>query len=64
MLDVAAYAAEKRIPYQYWLADSWWYYQDPKTKGVVTWEARPDIFPHGMRYVWEQTGWPVQGHNR
>ena len=22
------------------------------------------IFPHGLDYVYNQTGWPVVGHNR
>ena len=63
MLDVAAYAAKKRIPYQYWLADSWWYYKGP-TNGVKNWTAMTSVFPHGLEYVYKQTKWLVQGHNR
>ena len=29
MLDIASYAKQEGIPYEYWLADSWWYYRDP-----------------------------------
>ena len=24
----------------------------------------PSIFPHGLDYLYNQTGWPIQGHNR
>ena len=67
MLDIASYAKAEGIPYRYWLADSWWYYKDPDGPnggGVTNWTARPDVFPHGLEYVYEQTGWSVQGHNR
>ena len=67
MLDIASYAKAEGIPYRYWLADSWWYYKDPDGPnggGVTNWTARPDVFPHGLEYVYEQTGWAVQGHNR
>ena len=67
MLDIASYAKAEGIPYKYWLADSWWYYKDPDGPdggGVTNWTARPDVFPHGLEYVYEQTGWAVQGHNR
>jgi len=30
----------------------------------VNWTARPDVFPHGLEYVYAQTGWMVQGHSR
>jgi len=63
MLDVAAYARDEKIPYKYWLADSWWYFKGVGD-GVKNWTAMPSIFPHGLEYVWEQTGWLVQGHNR
>ena len=49
---------------------SWWYLKanrDTKseTDGVMNWtDARPDISPHGWRYVYEKTGWPVVAHNR
>ena len=59
------YAKEKRIPYSYWLADSWWYYRGNTSGGGVTnWTARPDIFPDGFEYLTKTLGWPVQGHNR
>ncbi len=63
MIAVSDYAKAAGIPYKWWLADSWWYYKGVGN-GVKTWVARPDIFPHGMEYVWKRTGWPVQGHNR
>ena len=67
MLDIASYAKAEGIPYKYWLADSWWYFKDPDGPnggGVTNWTARPDVFPHGLEYVYQQTGWAVQGHNR
>jgi len=63
MLDVAAYARDEKIPYKYWLADSWWYFKGVDD-GVKNWTAMPSVFPRGLEYVWEQTGWLVQGHNR
>jgi hypothetical protein len=38
---------------------SWWY---PKDAGgaVITWEAEASIFPDGLDYVYNQTGWPIQ----
>jgi len=63
MLDVAAEAQKQNIPYRYWLADSWWYYKGVQD-GVKNWTAMESVFPHGMSYVYEQTGWLVQGHNR
>jgi hypothetical protein len=31
---------------------------------VKNWTAQPRIFPDGMAYVHQQTGWPFQLHNR
>ncbi len=63
MIGVAKYAQAEGIPYQYWLADSWWYYKG-KGGGVTEWTAMPYVFPHGLEYLQQQTGWLVQGHNR
>jgi hypothetical protein len=30
----------------------------------VTWTAMSSVFPHGLDYLYNVTGWPVQGHNR
>ena len=32
--------------------------------GVKNWTAMPSIFPDGLEYVYDHTGWLVQGHNR
>ena len=32
--------------------------------GTVTWKPKPGIFPHGMGYVSEKTGWKFQLHNK
>lgn len=63
MLAVAQYAASEGIAYRYWLADSWWYYKGGNG-GLTNWTARPDVFPHGLGYLYEHTGWMVQGHSR
>ena len=49
--------------FRYWLLDSWWYYQG-KGQGVKKWEARPEVFPHGMQKLFADTAMPVQAHNR
>ena len=65
MLNVYEYSQNQNIPYQYWLLDSWWYYQSSeKWHAVTNWTSRPTIFPHGMKYLYEQTKLKVQGHNR
>jgi len=69
MLRVAEYAAAARLPYRYWLADSWWYYKGTPARGrpgggVTNWTARPDVFPRGFEALTAATGWRVQGHNR
>jgi len=55
------------------LYDSWWYRkqedvpgqpQDP-SHGAINWtDADPKIFPSGLKYMYEKTGWPVVAHNR
>ena len=64
MVDVKAYADNVGLPYHYTILDSWWYYQDPKTEGVTTWDPRPDVFPGGLGAVYNKTGWQQQLHNR
>eukprot|EP00047_Mylnosiga_fluctuans_P005404 m.240269 g.240269 ORF g.240269 m.240269 type:complete len:744 (+) comp13641_c0_seq1:87-2318(+) len=63
MIAVRAYADSVGIPYTYVLLDSWWYYKGFNS-GVSRWDARPDIFPHGLEYLYNKTGWPTQLHNR
>ena len=63
IVDVAAYAESQRIPYRYWLADSWWYYKGA-TGGVTNWTAMPEVFPHGFAELTARTGWGVMAHNR
>ena len=40
------------------------WYTKGKGGGVKTWDARSDIFPHGLEYLAAKTGWPTQLHNR
>ena len=63
MLDIAQDAATQKIPYRYWLADSWWYYKGVKD-GVKNWTSMKSVFPDGLKYIYDETGWLVQGHNR
>eukprot|EP00466_Bigelowiella_natans_P009571 jgi/Bigna1/143959/aug1.83_g18667 len=56
-----------KIPYRFLQIDSWWYYQDGKswgTHGIKNWTAKPDLFPHGLDYVYNHTNWPYVAHNR
>jgi hypothetical protein len=63
MIDVKTYADSVGIPYRHWLADSYWYYKGVGN-GVKNWTAMPEVFPHGLDYLYNKTGWPVVGHNR
>ena len=27
---------------------------------VTTWDAMPSVFPHGLDYFYNKTGWPIQ----
>ena len=63
LLDVMADARARDIPYQYVQLDSWWYTQG-KGGGVVSWTAKPDVFPHGLAWLHEQLGVPFFMHNR
>ena len=63
LLDVAADAKARGIPYKYMQLDSWWYPQG-KGGGVTQWEAKPEVFPHGLEWLHEQLGMPFYMHNR
>ena len=63
ILDVKAYADEVGLPYRHWLADSYWYFKGDKN-GVKNWTAMPELFPRGLEYVTNATGWEIVGHNR
>ena len=43
--------------------DSWWYYKD-ELQGVSNWSELPEIFPNGLDFIQESTGWPMVAHNR
>jgi hypothetical protein len=65
MMAVHNYSLAAKIPYRYWLLDSWWYYKSTnKIAGVTNWTARPEVFPHGLEYLYHQTRMFVQAHNR
>eukprot|EP00052_Salpingoeca_macrocollata_P034590 m.12039 g.12039 ORF g.12039 m.12039 type:complete len:746 (-) comp6683_c0_seq1:50-2287(-) len=63
LIDVYNYAKAQGIPYRYILLDSWWYFKG-KHDGVTTWDPMPDVFPHGLEYLYNVTGWSQQLHNR
>jgi hypothetical protein len=63
LIDVADALRADNIPVRYWLLDSWWYFKG-KANGVTKWEARPDIFPSGLGYLYNRTNLLVQAHNR
>jgi len=63
LLGVSTYSVQQAIPYKWILLDSWWYPKGPEG-GVVTWDAMPSVFPHGLDAFFNATGWSIQGHNR
>lgn len=64
IVGLAEYARAARLPFAYWLADSWWYYKEHPGGGVTNWTARPEVFPSGLASVYARTGLAVQAHNR
>lgn len=57
-------ADKNELPYRYVQLDSWWYYQDPISHGVLNWTAMPSVFPNGIEAMQKKTGWPIVAHNR
>ncbi|UJR16105.1 hypothetical protein I4U23_003017 [Adineta vaga] len=52
------------LPYHYIQLDSWFYYKG-LNGGVSQWQARPDIFPDGLPFVYRQVeNTPLAAHNR
>eukprot|EP00054_Salpingoeca_dolichothecata_P014018 m.78605 g.78605 ORF g.78605 m.78605 type:complete len:753 (+) comp20774_c0_seq2:47-2305(+) len=63
LIALRQYADRVGLPYKWILLDSWWYYKGWE-EGVKEWLATPFIFPRGLDYVYNATGWAIQGHNR
>jgi len=62
---IDSYANASKIPFQLFQFDSWWYFQEKGTGALLLWEPRPDIFPQGMRAVYDAIGQkPLTLHNR
>lgn len=65
LLQVDEYRRKEKIPYKYYLIDSWWYGEDIY-HGVNLWEDTPTLlktrFPHGMKYLSEKLGLPFKCH--
>ena len=69
ILNVAAYARSARLPFRYWLADSWWYSKGPETRGVprpgvAQWASLRAVFPRGLGAIARNTSWALMAHNR
>jgi len=62
VLELHANLSE-RIPVRYVNYDSWWYLKG-EGLGVKDWSPMPEIFPDGLHYLFNQTGWGVAAHNR
>eukprot|EP01084_Bolivina_argentea_P143823 252503_1 len=63
IIDIKKYHDEQNITTRWIMLDSWWYYQGIN-RGTTNWTARPDIFPNGMKFIYDNTGWKVQAHQR
>jgi hypothetical protein len=63
LIAVKDYSVDSSIPYAYVLLDSWWYFKG-SNGGVSNWKPMPDVFPKGLDYLFNATGWFVQAHNR
>ncbi|XP_070183655.1 uncharacterized protein, partial [Littorina saxatilis] len=62
ILDLKEYTDSIQVPFRYIQYDAWFYYRG-QLGGTVLWKARPDIAPHGLQYIFNQTQWPVAAHN-
>ncbi|XP_055899050.1 uncharacterized protein LOC106071759 isoform X1 [Biomphalaria glabrata] len=63
ILDAVSYIKSQTIPFKYTQYDSWWYEKGHKS-GVLTWTPMPEVFPHGFKYLSDQTKLPFSCHNR
>lgn len=63
ILAVKKYADSENIPYKYILLDSYWYYRGVNN-GVKDWVPQTELFPNGFAWLYNQTNWFVQAHNR
>ena len=54
------------IPVRYVQLDSWWYPKDETDlmHGALNWTAMHSIFPDGIDFVRQRTGWDFAAHNR
>ncbi|XP_046560817.1 uncharacterized protein LOC124269827 [Haliotis rubra] len=62
ILDINNYIKQLGVPVRYIQYDWWWYYYD-KNHGVITWEAKPSIFPDGLQWLYNKTELPVLAHS-
>lgn len=66
LLGVYNYSLKNHIPYRYLQYDDWFYpTAGPTSYGAtVIWDAKPSVFPHGLRFLYNATKLPVVAHNR
>ncbi|XP_048245188.1 uncharacterized protein LOC124119100, partial [Haliotis rufescens] len=63
ILDIVTSIKDTGIPFRYLQFDSWWYYKGVGN-GVKTWESTPQVFPNGIQWLYNKTGFPISAHNR
>jgi hypothetical protein len=65
IVDVWEYSRARGIPYRALQLDSWWYFKG-RDQGVLRWDARPEVFPSGLKGLQERLGGnvPIVAHNR
>ena len=66
LIELSHRFSEMEVPVKYVEIDSWWY---PKDQFFAVTEWAPDdtkdyIFPNGLVYLQEQTGFKFAAHNR
>ncbi|XP_046547850.1 uncharacterized protein LOC124257765 isoform X2 [Haliotis rubra] len=62
VLDINSYMVQIGVPVKYIQFDVWWYITG-NDHGVVTWSAKPTVFPNGMEWLFNKTELPVFGYN-
>ncbi|KAK7076764.1 hypothetical protein SK128_010515 [Halocaridina rubra] len=63
LLSIYNYTYVNDIPIRRLQLDSWWYHKG-EGRGVKNWTALHLVFPDGIKYIHDITGWPIVAHNR
>lgn len=69
LLAVKSEADSLGIPYGYFQIDSWWYFKEAQSGGllsggVLEWKPMPEMFPDGLAAFRDALGLPMIAHNR